>query len=367
MDRRTLRPNDIVFETAGGNRDRPTGRSVLVKARLLGDLKLPATCASFARFLRVDPAKADPQYVFWYLQHLYQQGTMWVHQVQHTGVARFQYTRFAETQRIPLPPLREQAGIARILGALDDKIELNRGMNQTLEATARAIFKSWFVDFDPVRAKRDGRQPTGMDAETAALFPDHFECAESGAAKIPHGWHWGRLDDLLLLQRGFDLPADQRTPGPYPVFSAGGKHGSHREFKVRGPGVVTGRSGVLGNIFYIHDDFWPLNTTLWVKEFRRSRPIHAYHLLSDLGFRDFNAGSAVPTLNRNHVHGLQVVVPPMALVERFEALASPQFARCEANRRESQTLSLIRDALLPKLLSGEIHVRDAEKVVEGAV
>src|SRR5690606_5493274 len=102
--------------------------------------------------------------------------------------------------RIHLPPLSEQREIARILGSLDDKIELNRRMNETLEATARAIFKSWFVDFDPVRAKAEGRQPEGMDAETAALFPDSFEESELGL--IPKGWRVGRLSETIQIIGG---------------------------------------------------------------------------------------------------------------------------------------------------------------------
>ena len=133
---------------------------------------------------------------------------------------------------------------------------------------------------------------------------------------------------------------------------------------VKGPGVVTGRSGVLGQVFYITEDFWPLNTTLWVKDYRASRPLHAYHLLSTVEFGLFNAGSAVPTLNRNHIHGLPQVVPPLKLVERFEIVAGRLFAFRHANSAESRTLAALRDALLPKLLSGEIRVRDAEKLVE---
>ncbi|MHC5727886.1 MAG: restriction endonuclease subunit S, partial [Nostoc sp.] len=134
--------------------------------------------------------------------------------------------------KVKLPPLSEQKAIAHILGTLDDKIELNREMNQTLEAMARAIFKSWFVDFDPVRAKMEGRQPAGMDAATAELFPDEFE--ESALGMIPKGWRIGKLDDLLILQRGFDLPASQRIPGNYPVIAASGASGTHAEYKVTG-------------------------------------------------------------------------------------------------------------------------------------
>ena len=151
--RKALKPGDILIETAGGSKGRPTGRTLLIQSRTLEGAEVPFTCASFARFLRVDEAQVNARFLYWFLQHLYQIGEMERHQVQHTGIARFQFTRFSEEIQVPLPPLPEQRHIAHILGMLDDKIELNRRMNQTLEEMARALFKSWFVDFDPVRAK----------------------------------------------------------------------------------------------------------------------------------------------------------------------------------------------------------------------
>nr|WP_128796359.1 restriction endonuclease subunit S [Corallococcus coralloides] len=259
---------------------------------------------------------------------------------------------------IALPPPDVQHAVAQVLGSLDDKIDLNRRMNQTLEAMAQALFRSWFVDFDPVRAKAEGRQPEGMDAETAALFPSRFAGSELG--EIPEGWSVLPLDEVLVLQRGFDLPSSSRVSGPYPVMQASGMTDGHAEYRVRGPGVVTGRSGVLGNVFFVHEDFWPLNTTLWVKEFRLALPRFAYFILRTVDFKQFNAGSAVPTLNRNHVHSLRVVVPPRALVDRFESFAAPNLSLIRKNELQSKTLAHLRDLLLPRLLSGEIRVRDAE-------
>ncbi len=255
---------------------------------------------------------------------------------------------------IRVPRLAEQKGIASILGALDDKIELNRRMNATLEAMARALFQSSFVDFDPVRAKLDGRQPVGLDAATAALFPDSF--AESALGPIPRGWEVGRLDDVLTLQRGFDLPTPDRTDGKYPVMAASGQNGCHNKFMVLGPGITTGRSGVLGRVFYIHGDFWPLNTSHWVKEFKRVSPAYAFHLLRGLDFEKFNAGSAVPTLNRNHVHNLPVVMPPNAIVEAFDVQVMPLMTQQQTNEDQSRTLATLRETLLPKLLGGKLTV-----------
>ena len=261
-----------------------------------------------------------------------------------------------------LPPLPEQKAIASILSSLDDKIELNQQMNQTLEAMARAIFKSWFVDFDPVRAKMAGKQPVGMDAATANLFPDSFE--ESALGLIPKGWRVGRLDDLLILQRGFDLPKSKRIYGCYPIIAASGFSDNHIEYKVKGPGVTTGRSGVLGNVFYIHNNFWPLNTSLWVKEFRIAKPIYAYHYLRTLELEAFNAGSAVPTLNRNHIHSLSSIIPSKSIIQEFENLINAMFRKRYQNHKKSRTLANIRDTLLPKLMSGEIRVKEAKTIIK---
>ena len=131
---------------------------------------------------------------------------------------------------------------------------------------------------------------------------------------------------------------------------------------VRGPGVTTGRSGVLGKVYFIHEDFWPLNTSLWVKEFKRASPAYAFQLLRGLNFELFNAGSAVPTLNRNHVHGLSVVLPPRAIVDAFDNMVMPFMRLQRENEKESHTLAALRDALLPKLLSGELRIGDLEPV-----
>ncbi|MBN8284874.1 MAG: restriction endonuclease subunit S [Zoogloea sp.] len=263
---------------------------------------------------------------------------------------------------IYLPPLQAQQEIAQTLDALDDRIALLRETNTSLEAIAQALFKSWFVDFDPVLARQQGLAPEGMIDATAALFPDGFEESELGV--VPKGWRVGKLEDLLLLQRGFDLPAADRIPGNYPIIAASGPSGSHSVPMVKGPGVVTGRSGVLGKVFLELDDFWPLNTTLWVKEFRAAEACYAYELLKTLDFMAFNAGSAVPTLNRNHVHGLPYLLPASECVAAYEAIALPLHQRVRHNLRQAQTLATLRDTLLPRLISGQLRLPEAEAILE---
>ena len=128
---------------------------------------------------------------------------------------------------------------------------------------------------------------------------------------------------------------------------------------MKGPGVTTGRSGVLGQVFFAHDDFWPLNTSLWVKEYIRSNPWHAYFLLQTLNLARFNAGSAVPTLNRNHVHSLPIVAPPENLLQAFGHMCASTFSLDQQLRTEINELAAMRDYLLPKLLSGEVRVHSS--------
>jgi type I restriction enzyme S subunit len=240
----------------------------------LFDLPITALINAQMLILRPDPEFIDPAYLFylWSDPTFQRELSGYV-----SGSAQPQLT-ITHLKYVPItfPPIKEQRTIAHILGTLDDKIELNRRMNATLEAMARAIFKSWFVDFDPVHAKASGEQPFGMDAATAELFPGAFEESELGP--IPAGWEVGQLDDLLVLQRGFDLPQSKRIPGPYPILAASGPSGTHNEYKVNGPGVTTGRSGVLGNVFFVHEDFWPLNTSLWQYLRQKMRVCRAFEV-----------------------------------------------------------------------------------------
>jgi len=330
--------------------------------------------------LRADGKKLFPPFLRWLVRT-----PQWWEQVKkfiNVG-AVFTSLKCADVPNftLPIPSLSEQERLASILSDLDDKIHLNQQINQTLEQMAQAMFKSWFVDFEPVKAKiaakKKGRDPeraamcalsgkteAQLDqltkakqkqlAQTAALFPGAM--VESKLGMIPQGWKIRRLDEVLVLQRGFDLPKSKRKPGPYPVLMASGPSDWHAEAKVKGPGVVTGRSGKLGEVFLILKDFWPLNTTLWIKEYKQSSPCHAYFLLKTFSFDTFNSGSAVPTLNRNHIHNLPVTSAPLSLISAFEATAILMFKKQQRCDHESQKLSEVRDTLLPKLLSGALRI-----------
>ncbi len=291
--------------------------------------------------LRSDGRKVYPEYLRWLVR-----GPEWWLEVQrHINVgAVFDSLRCRDIPnfRVKVPSFQEQVEIAETLGALDDRIENLRQTNATLQAIVAALFKSWFVDFD-------GVPPEDMQ--------------ESELGLIPKGWRIGALEDLLVLQRGFDLPVQNRIEGEYPVIAAGGINGTHHKGMVKGPGVVTGRSGVLGNVFLELGDFWPLNTTLWIKEFRAAKPCFSYELLRRFDFSAFNAGSAVPTLNRNHIHCLPQLIPPAKEVEAFEDIALTLHQRVKENGQQAATLTALRDTLLPRLISGRLRLSEAARQI----
>jgi len=292
---------------------------------------------------------------------------------------------------IPVPPLEERRAINGTLNSLTYKIELNHQINQTLEQMAQAIFKSWFVDFEPVKAKiaaleaggseedallaamqaisgKGEAELTRLQAEqpeqyaelraTAELLPSAMQDSELG--EIPEGWESAALSELFELHRGFDLPQKNRGEGPYEVYAAGGLHGTHSQYKMEPPGIITGRSGVIGNVYLSLKNYWPLNTTLYVRQFRSCGPYYAYHLLRTLDLKSLNSGSAVPSLNRNFVHSIAVLNPGSAVLNKFERFSSSLFEQMVHNIDQSELLSTLRDTLLPKLLSGELSISNAE-------
>ena len=265
---------------------------------------------------------------------------------------------------VALPHLEEQCAIAMILGSFDDKIELNHRTGDAVEAVARAIFKSWFVDFDPVRAKAEGGQPFGMNAEIAACFPDSME--DSPLGKIPKGWTVARLGDIVEFAYGKPLKEENRRQGNVPVYGSNGLVGWHDEAFAQGPGIVVGRKGNPGIVTWVPMEFWPIDTTFYVMLKAPLASFHyAFHVLSRLDLPSLGADSAVPGLNRNIAYTSQVLLPSPELAKIFDSICEPLSVRAHLSNEESRTLAAIRDALLPKLISGEIRVKEAEKMLKG--
>jgi type I restriction enzyme S subunit len=282
--------------------------------------------------------------------------------------------------RIPIwaPPLPEQRAIAHILGTLDDKIELNRRMNATLEAIARALFKSWFVDFDPVRAKAEGRE-TGLPDEVAALFPDRL--VESELGEVPERWEVKSLDEIAHFTNGLALQKFPAEDGEtyLPVIKIaqmrkGNTEGADRAsahldptYIVEDGDVLFSWSGSLEAILWcggrgaLNQHLFKVTSEAYAKWF------YYYWILYHLAdFQEVAAGKATTMghIQRHHLTDAKVLVPPLLTLQMMDGYFAPLIERLVAAQLASRTLAALRDALLPKLLSGEVRVGEPERFIE---
>ena len=266
--------------------------------------------------------------------------------VKHTSPGRIL------AHKTSIPPLAEQKAIAAVLGALDDKIELNRRMNATLEAMARALFQSWFVDFDPVRAKLDGRHPVAIDPVTAALFPAHFDHKAEFVG--PTGWNRKRWGDIATLEYGKSLRDYRDSGGKYRVFGTNGPIGFHDEALCKSAGIVIGRKGAYRGVHYSHQPFFVIDTAFYLKPKTALDLMWAYHELLRFDINSMDSGSAIPSTSRDDFYGIPVIVPPPEIQSAFGKIVGEWSMKAIANENQSRTLAILRDTLLPKLLSGEL-------------
>jgi len=306
--------------------------------------------------LRPKPENLDPRYLYLFVRSAdFQEQLL----AMLSGSAQPQLPiRDINQIVISLPPLPEQKAIAHILGSLDDKIELNRRMNETLEAMARAIFKDWFVDFGPTRAKIEDRAPY-LPEPIWSLFPDAID-PQSG---LPQGWESSKLEDFMELAYGKSLTAKNRLPGDVVVYGSGGEIGFHNEALISSPAVIVGRKGTVGSIYWEDRPIFPIDTVFYVVP-KKTSLFFCYQLLLTQPLANMNTDAAVPGLNRNNAYRLEFPYPGSDLLNAYELITSPIWAQRSVNIKESRTLAELRDRLLPKLMSGQIRVKDAEKLVE---
>ena len=314
----------------------------------------------------------DPAFLYWLFLYrdfnLHLVSSASGTKILHTAPSRIESFEF------DLPPLAEQRAIARILGALNDKIELNRKLNATLEAMARALFKSWFVDFDPVRAKAEGRAPSGMDAETARLFPNAL--VESQLGPIPKGWRVGSIYELSSVdygapyassrfnteKRGLPVVRIRDLVDQTPAIWTDEEHA--RAVRLADGDVVVGMDGE----FRAH--LWGSGPALLNQRACRFSPRDAkdgtFVRLSVGPCLEFVERTEVATtvihLGKSDIDQFRVVIPSRAILDAFAIIAGPFIEKQIVTSHESRSLVRIRDVLLPRLVSGELSVAQAELV-----
>lgn len=221
---------------------------------------------------------------------------------------------------LPIPPLDKQKTIVKAYQAITDRIVLKRKINDNFEAVAEALYSSWFIINEPFKINGD----------------------------LPSSWRSGAVGDVITLQRGHDLPKSQISEGAYPVMGSTGVIAYHNQFTTKAPVIAMGRSGNIGNPRYYNFDCWAHNTCLYVKEFR-STPLWAFYMLKHINYDSFVGGSAVPTLNRNDVHALKIVIPPNDVQDEFSHKINYIIKKISRNQQEIAKLGDMQDVLLSRM------------------
>jgi type I restriction enzyme, S subunit len=325
--------------------------------------------------LTCDSERVDPQYVFYFFRSALGRHSLLRHAstVGTPGIG--QPLRSLRSISIPLPPLAEQRAIAHILGTLDDKIELSRRMSETLEAMARALFKSWFMDFDPVRAKSEGRDP-GLPSHVADLFPESFQ--DSALGEIPKGWRVGTFGDVADHPRRTVRPADIDRQTPYIALEhmpqrsialsewAYGDGLESNKFQFRRGEILFGKLRP-----YFHKVGVAVLDGVCSTDIVVIKPKTAAWFGFVLGhassatFVDYtNAGSTgtkMPRTSWTEMARYNVTLPPEPVSEAFSGMILPWVNRLIASIHEARTLGMLRDTLLPRLISGELRVPNPER------
>ena len=357
LKNRLLEEGDLILETAGGSsaNGQYTGRTSLVTKEILEAL---GSCipASFCKRLTIDKSVFDPKWVFYYMQDLYKSGRVAEYDSQSTGISNFQFESFLHGEILEYPTKNEQQTVSDVLSSLDDKIRLNTEMSKTLEAIAQTIFKSWFIDFDPVHAKMRGEKPEGMDDATAALFPDSFEESELGL--IPKGWEVKAAGDILKRIKVKPLPSKTS------VFVTG-----KTMVLEQGDSVVLGyiddEASVEADIHKPRFIFGDHTCRMRIQTMPFSVTSNTI-VLEGNGIDNyfaFYATNGLQQFESYRRHWMELVprlvtVPTRLIATEFAKFVMSMHSLIDEIYKENSMISLLRDSLLPRLISGELEITD---------
>ena len=320
--RTMLEVDDILLTNSG-----TIGRMAFVTDR---EATTKTTFQKSVAIIKPDKQKVLPRYLYYQLQNC-------VPQFINSSNGSAQKNLLLSTMRtfqIEIEENREkQEKIAKTLSAYDDLIENNQKQIKLLEEAAQRLYKEWFVDL---------------------RFPEHENTKIVDG--VPEGWSRTNINEILTFHRGYDLTKNEMKAGRYPVVGSTTVIGYHNEFKIKGPGIVTGRSGSLGKYQFIWDNFWPHNTSLYISDYKDHNIFFVYSLLQTVDFASLNNGGAIPTLNRNVLSNIEVIEPTDELQEMFAKIAEPQYQKIKNLEKQNDRLKTVRDLLLPKFMSGEVEV-----------
>jgi type I restriction enzyme, S subunit len=293
--------------------------------------------------IKPDSKKIGSQYLLYAMLSEYVQKH--IHKSDKTG-SIVSNLRIPDLKELEIPIVENSDKVAAVLSALDAKIELNNRINAELEAMAKTLYDYWFVQFDfPDQNGQPYKSSGGK-----MVYNDTLK------RKIPAGWSNGTLKDLVSLEYGKPLKADIRSGSGYPVIGSSGVMDYHEEYLVSGPGIVVGRKGTVGAVTYLHDNFFPIDTTYFVKPLVDIKFYYLKYLLESLGLEKMNSDSAVPGLNREAALRSTLVIVPIEEIQKFESSINAAFEKKRNILKENQQLTQLRDWLLPMLMNGQVTV-----------
>lgn len=361
---KAVRDEDLLIETAGGSPERPTGRSIFLKSGSVSGQTLPVTCASFARFIRIDADLIEPEFVFWWLQYQYVTRRLLAFQIQHTGVARFQWTTCSRSILVPSVDRKVQRSIAAVLSAYDDLIENNTRRIKLLEEMAQRIYREWFVDF---------RYP-GHDA---------VPLVHSELGPIPRGWDWKQLRDIAMeIRVGVDPGAiDPETPyvglEHMPEMSIAlcewgiAQSAGSRKFKFVAGDVLFGKIRPYFHKVSVAPVDGICSTDAVVV---RSRTPDVYGIVVSVVSSDAfvaeavqsSQGTKMPRANWSVLESYPIAMPPQHILEKFNMIVNDVVSAIHRMVHANRNLRDTRDLLLSRLLSGELDVSELDIAVPEA-
>lgn len=341
LEEKKLSVSDILIERSGGSETQPVGRVGYITEEIA---KNDFAFANFIQRISIDDT-IDSKFIYYCLQHLYEMGITSGMQTQTTGIRNLDWKQYIGTY-LPKPSLPEQASIANILSKVDEAIE---SVKKSIEA-AEKLKKSLMQNLLTGRMKPDG---------TLRTEEEFYEDEKFG--KVPKGWEVNRFKEFAVLQRGNDLTDNDVVQGDYPVVKSNGVSIYHNKYFVEPPGVVTGRSGTIGKAFYIEERFWAHNTTLYVKDFKGNVPKYIYYLILSMDFSRYYAGTTVPTLNRNDIHKLKVIIPKV-VEEQQKIVSVLDASNVIINDKQNKITALerLKKSLMQNLLTGKVRVGENE-------
>ena len=344
------------------NSDAIEGDILFTAAGTIGQVGMIPRSAAYKRYVisnkqlrfRVDPKKANSDYVYYWL------ASPWIFKTilnKNTGsTVPLINLGIIKSLPISLPEdVYEQEKIANVISKIDSKIELNNLINAELEAMAKTLYDYWFVQFDfPFDFAQGKPAANGKPYKSSGGKMVYNPILKR---EIPEGWDARKLGEVISLEYGKPLKTELRTGSGFPVVGSNGVIGFHAEFLVKGPGIVVGRKGTVGAVTFLHDNFFPIDTTYFVQPKIGIKFYYLKFLLDSLGLNKMNSDSAVPGLNREAALRIPIVGIPEEIISFFEKTVMAFFKKLETNNKENEILVKLRDWLLPMLMNGQVTVK----------